>query len=231
VNVILLDTAFMPIDIQMSLNFELTSFLKGLSADKTGQLPQPFAIYLKRGDDRVLLQEFTTDRAPLTAAFQQGIPWLHALGGTNDDPIHTLNQVAQYLKVVTGRKNLLWFSGGMSLPQIAPGIAAAPTATRMRPPYDKLEANRIALYPMDARGLTLTSNYGLHEQYWVYDDIAKATGGQAFYARNNIAAAITRTIEADRNFYTPTYTPNPFTTANSWHTVAIEVAGQSYTVS
>jgi VWFA-related protein len=230
VNVLLLDTAWMPVQMQMDLNAELRHFLDRLGAKEPGQ---PLAIYLKRGDSCVLLQDFTTDRALLDAALHQGIPLLHALGTEYPTPnrdLLTLHEMALALSTVPGRKNLLWFSPGLTLPVVA-DVRVLPSNEEMRPTYDELEAYRISLYLMDVRGLTLRGGSSLRKQYDLEDELSEATGGRAFYGGNDIATATERVVDQDRNFYTLTYSPTDFKNDNSWHKIDIEVDGKGYTLS
>src|SRR6201999_2118587 len=96
-------------------------------------------------------------------------------------------------------KNILWFSGGSSLflhsdpmdPQVAPPLTY-PNQALLRDIYDELEASRIAIYPVDARGLQ-SANVGtnpgraafvISAQQGLMQDIAESTGGTAFYNNN-----------------------------------------------
>src|SRR6201999_1578787 len=97
--------------------------------------------------------------------------------------LDTMHRLALLLGPVQGRKNVLWFSGGSTLflredPQIIEDYA------NWRLLYDELEQERIALYPIDARGLTVNSGWGMIRQHMLMSDMAEATGGQAFYNNN-----------------------------------------------
>ena len=70
-----------------------------------------------------------------------------------------LNQLARYLSAVPGRKNLIWFSGSFpisldpdaTLPN--PYQAMRDYGDQVRETSELLSASRVAVYPVDARGL------------------------------------------------------------------------------
>jgi hypothetical protein len=70
--------------------------------------------------------------------------------------IDTLQQIAVYLSELPGRKNILWFSGGSTL-YLRDDAELYDSSAAWRTLYDELERERIAVYPIDARGLTLYS--------------------------------------------------------------------------
>ena len=93
------------------------------------------------------LQQFAAD----LASFQTDIRVQMTLDAMND--------LAQYLNVIPGRKNLIWFSGSFPL-AIDPDAAQSRSFTAMRNYADdvretasQLATARVAVYPVDARGL------------------------------------------------------------------------------
>jgi VWFA-related protein len=89
--------------------------------------------------------------------------------------LDAMNQLARYLSIVPGRKNLIWFSGSFPV-NILPdttGTLPDPFATmadsedEFRQTVTMLAASQVAVYPVDARGLfnspifsaTTTRNY------------------------------------------------------------------------
>ena len=70
-----------------------------------------------------------------------------------------MQQLARYLSAIPGRKNLIWFSGSFpialdpdtTLP--SPFSAARTYADQIRETSELLSASRVAVYPVDARGL------------------------------------------------------------------------------
>jgi hypothetical protein len=72
--------------------------------------------------------------------------------------LEALNQIAAYFSGVKGRKNLIWFTGGVPVQMFPSGgindLAMMSDYTKdLRKTTDQLAAAQIAVYPVDARGL------------------------------------------------------------------------------
>jgi VWFA-related protein len=221
-NVLVIDLLNMNMPDQMYLNFQLTHFLNHLKDGET------LAIYLKWGRSLLLLQNFTSDRELLLATVKKSLPRFPAPGAEYVSQAEVLRQIAFYLTQLPGRKNVLWFSSGPISNFLLPDPATAPDSTRMRAIYDELETARIAVYPIDARGLTLTGGFGMNRQHFFMNDIAEATGGKAFYNDNDVARIASRVMDTDDSFYTLSYTTHELHFDNKWHKVRVEVGGGSY---
>lgn len=90
--------------------------------------------------------------------------------------LDAMNQLARYLSMIPGRKNLIWFSGSFPvniLPDTTgtlpnPFAVMADSEDEFRQTVTMLAASQVAVYPVDARGLfnspvfsaTTTRNYG-----------------------------------------------------------------------
>lgn len=223
-NILFLDTTTLGIVDQMYLNQQLERFLRTLPAG------QPIAIYARSGEYTLLLQNFTDDHERLLTAIHRAIPHLPKPGALYANDYQTLQQIIAYLSQLPGRKNVLWFSGGSSF-FLKPDAKDMPVGLNLQPLYDALEASRIAIYPIDARGLMASSQSSLFAQHMLMHDMAETTGGQAFYNNNGIAEIATHLVSTGANFYSLTYTPpNPLHN-NKWHKVKVEVEGASYNVS
>jgi VWFA-related protein len=162
--------------------------------------------------------------------------------------LDAMSQLARYLSSIPGRKNLIWFSGSFpisilpDITQTSGGANALPDPFAVVADYEKefrdtvnlLARSQVAVYPIDARGLTnspvfdasTTRNYGrspnrmMQDQNKFFSDtaaehatmsqMAEATGGRAFYNTNGLTQAVATAITDGSNFYTLTYTPaNP----------------------
>ncbi len=70
-----------------------------------------------------------------------------------------MQQLARYLSAIPGRKNLIWFSGSFPITlapdpdQPLPFLAVRTYADDLRKTADLLTAARVAVYPVDARGM------------------------------------------------------------------------------
>ncbi len=221
-NVIVLDITNLEIQDQMWLNHELTHFLNSVPNN------QPLAIYLRSAENCFLVQNFTSDRTLLVNALYKAIPRIPPPGGAQLNDFDTMRQIAIYLGQMQGRKNVIWFSGGSPL-FLRSDADVFENAAKWRDLYDELEQERIAIYPVDARGLTVTSDMGSimgeFGQHTVMEDVARATGGHAFYNTNGMVEAANQVLNTDGSFYTLTYSPKDFHVDNKWHNVKIAVDG------
>jgi VWFA-related protein len=227
-NIILIDIANIDMADQMYLNYELT---KLLNEQPEGQL---LAIYLRAGSGCFLVQNFTSDRKLLLDAVHKAIPRFPPAGHEYLNDFDTLQQMAIALSQLPGRKNVLWFSGGSTVFLIPDAIALQNDAD-WRALYDDLDQERIAIYPIDARGLTVNfSNrmiMAMAAQHTAMNNVAQATGGQGFYDNNGLKEATEHFLSSDTSFYTLTYSPHELHFDNKWHKVRVAVDGGPYHLS
>jgi VWFA-related protein len=223
-NVILLDTTTIDIVDQMFLNQELTKFVKALPANES------LAIYERAADGTIVLQNFTSDHNLLSTAIHRAIPRLRQPGSWYASDLGTLRQIAVFLSQIPGRKNVLWFTGGSNF-YLRADPTSLPSYESMREIYDELETERIALYPIDARGLTVEIRFGMAQQQMMMADMAEATGGQASYNNNGLAQIASRVVDTDADFYTLTYRPDDLKANNKWHKVKVAVDDGPYHLS
>jgi VWFA-related protein len=228
-NVIVLDTTTIDVIDQMYLNQELTKFIEHLPAD------EPLAIYGRAGEYTTLLANFTTDREELLKGIHKAIPKLQQPGAENWTDVETLDQIARYLSQYPGRKNVLWFEGGSNFflkDNPADPSDGTMVGVNLQPLYDELDAARVALYPIDVRGLMVDINPSVPDQQMLMEEQANATGGRAVFNTNGIALAAKRILDTDASFYTLTYDPHDVKFDNKWHKVKVEVEGGGpYTLS
>jgi VWFA-related protein len=226
-NIVLIDIANIDMADQMYLNYELTQFL---SERPEGQ---PLAIYLRAGSGCFLVQNFTSDRKLLLDAVHKAIPRFPPHGRKYLTDFDTLRQIVVSLSQLPGRKNVLWFSGG-STRFLIPNAIPLQDDAAWRELYDELDQERIAIYPIDGRGLLVVDLWSamvLGQQHMAMSDVAQATGGQAFYNNNGLKEITEHLLDSDSSFYTLTYSPRNLHFDNKWHKVRVEVAGASYHLS
>ncbi len=223
-NILVLDTTNIQIEDQMYLSFQLTKFLETFPAGAS------LAIYGRSGAHSVLLQNFTTDRNLLLTAVTHSLPRFLPPGRAYLSDLATLQQIADTFGDLPGRKNVIWFTGGSTL-FLRPDATTVPDPDRWRRLYDQLEASRIAIFPVDARGLTTYSDDSLARQHFLMQDVATATGGTAFFNSNGLTRITTHLLSTGGSFYTLTYRPRNYHEDRKWHKVAITVDGPGYTLS
>jgi VWFA-related protein len=156
--------------------------------------------------------------------------------------LDAMSQLARYLSTIPGRKNLIWFSGSFPISILPDTTSTLPDPFAVVADYEKefrdtvnlLARSQVAVYPIDARGLTnspvfdaaTSRNYTRNPARMTQDlnkfstdtaaehdtmrQMAEATGGHAFYNTNGLTQAVATAINDGSNFYTLTYTPaNP----------------------
>jgi VWFA-related protein len=225
-NIIVIDITHLNIPDQMYLNYELTRFINHLPPD------QPIAIYWSTGPVTVPLQSFTSDRALLLAAVHKALPHFPPIGRFYYSDFSTLHQIAVDLGQVPGRKNILWFSGGSTL-FLQPDPTVLQSGYDYRYIYDELESSRIAIYPIDARGLSVTEPFHIWAGHALMNDIAETTGGHAYYNNNGLDKIAATWLDKAGDFYTLTYSPANFRLDRKWHKVHVKLTGEyaNYTLS
>lgn len=237
-NVILIDTNTLDMAPQIYLYDQLNRFIDELPPN------QPLAIYHRWGDYTLLLQDFTADRELLHKAVRKAIPRLRIPGHATYSDIDTLKQILSYVRTLPQRKNVLWFNGGSNAFLRPPPSDDSNLETegerqfinQLRDVYDELEAARVSLYPIDARGMANLGpdpdqNRARFEQHSVSSDMAQATGGKAYYNDNGLRQIAAQVITNDASYYTLTYSPDNLRLDNKWHKIRVKVEGHSYDLS
>lgn len=232
-NVLLIDTNTVEIGEQIYLYDQLKRFIQTLPSN------EPVAICHHWGDYTLLLQDFTADHDLLLAALRKAIPRLQVPGHETYSDLDTLKQIETYFGEIPGRKNVLWFAGGSNLVLFRdPSGAEMQYDHDFRPVYDRLEADRIALYPIDARGLFYTGVVPRHaldmrllDQQSLMKGMAIATGGRAFYSNNGLRQIASQIVADDGSYYTLTYSPDDVHLNSKWHRVKVAVDEPSFQLS
>jgi VWFA-related protein len=228
VNALLFDTTTIGIVDQMCLFQQMKQFVNNLPAG------EPVAIFTRAGSVTIELASFTDDHATLLAAIRKAIPRLQQPGAWMASDLDTLQQIAGYMYQVPGRKNLLWFTSGSNMLLGPDPMSVTMDAAARRAIYDLLESERIAIYPIDARGLTVVFGRAAMvtatQQMQMRQDAA-ATGGAAYVNTNGLAQATQHILATDGNYYTLSYTPNDLKSNSKWHRVEMKLVNAHYDLS
>jgi len=191
-----------------------------------------------------LVQGFTSDRERLHAAilskgagphfpkvFLDGRSFGYEDAGA---ALSNLKFLADYLRGIPGRKNLLWLSSEFPIPA-GPGMTGHNSDTGVgggfssstlqindltlllrkgiKETYSALATSQVALYPVDLKGVAPVSQTGVvgggdtttDDQHM--DTIAGATGGHAYHGNNRLKELIDKAVENGENYYSLTYSP------------------------
>ncbi len=163
--------------------------------------------------------------------------------------LNVLKFIAAHLAQVPGRKNLVWLSGGFPL------LFGNQTTSQFTENFsDEMDAAvralsdaSVAVYPVDARGLTTpkgfsasqsappmtrggrpgipkapTNNYQ-NDVHMTMQDLAERTGGHAFYNTNDLSGAIHQAVEDSTLTYTLGFYPEDEKHNREFHKLKVEV--------
>ena len=140
--------------------------------------------------------------------------------------LDALNLLGRYLGNLPGRKNLIWFSGSFPVnilpnPDIEnPFAVVASSEQEFRETTTLLSRAQVAVYPIDARGITTepmlnvansgstytksptafgkdlqTFSQNNADEHGTMEDMAKATGGHAYINTNGLKEAVEKAID------------------------------------
>ena len=155
------------------------------------------------------------------------------------DTLDALNLLARSLAVVPGRKNLIWISAGFP-------FDLSTNAPQLQKTAALLAATRIAVYPVDVRGvMTMTADGATRgseisrlEAYETSSgqddenmsivetllDTAKLTGGKAYINKNDLQAAINDGMETGASYYSLAYRPANANWDGKFRKIAVKTA-------
>jgi len=235
--VILLDALNAGVQTQMELRQQLIDCLKHL------QPGTPVALFQVDTEMR-LIQGFTTDPKALfeAASSKRDEPsLLRPIRGSRDEyrRVRTdilragFQMMGRYLAGFPGRKSLIWLTGAIPAPYLSDPLGTSFgksfkddfTVLDASPNdlVDALTLSRVAVYPVDARGLQTPPQYQASNrgrpgpytnmrfesrqafQHMDLDNIADSTGGRAYYNTNGLKQVITAIINNGSNYYTLAY--------------------------
>ncbi len=227
--------------------------MAAVKTKKNRALPSPFDN--SASDDAMATQMDISD-ADAAAAIQefQGQQASFQTDIRNRVTLEALNQIAAYLSGIKGRKNLIWFTGGMPIQVFPQGgtndLASMTDYTRdVRRTTDMLTAAQIAVYPVDARGITTTPgasvvsgpkgfangrgdsmgksisafNMKNSQEHLGMEAIAAATGGVAYYNTNGLKEAVNKAINNGENYYALSYVPPDPKFDGIFHKITVKV--------
>jgi len=229
--VLLLDLLNIGVDDQPGARQQLLKFMR------SKPLGTRFAIFVL-SDGLYLVQGFTEDRNRLADAVDPKSPHSHVprifLYAENNQAYFStpraLIQIAKFLADLPGHKNVIWISASFPsvlMPSSDPPTEGMSSDEEIKEATDTLARGQIAVYPVDVRGVALThvmarpsdgpagpamatttDSPALNATYMTEDEIARATGGRAFYGTNDLATALAEATETGGRYYTLTYSPS-----------------------
>jgi VWFA-related protein len=250
-NVLLMDALNTPLADQMYVREQMLEYAK--------KAPEGARIAIFGLSNRLyLLQGVTSDPAVVKAAAQmfmaEKAPVPPQLRGWYT--LAAIDELARYLAGLPGRKNLIWFAGSFNLGIVPDGDrenrfgSPASFADDAKQTASLLTRSRVAVYPIDARGLFSNPELSagvalppgaqtLGPRAWQISDgkflgqradekitmntLAKSTGGKAFYDTNGLKDALQQAIHNGSNYYTLAYAPTDRKWDGRYRSVRVEL--------
>jgi VWFA-related protein len=193
------------------------------------------------------LQQFTAD----VAAFQIDMRVRMTLDA--------LQELGRYLSAIPGRKNLIWFSGSFPIALdpddtlMSPFQAMRDYSDDARETANLLSAARVAVYPVDARGLmplpAFEASYKgsgnaarggnvakdnskfmqkTRNEQATMQQIAEQTGGQDYVNTNGLKEAVASAVENGSSYYTVGYVPSADKLNGQFHKIQLKLDAGGY---
>src|SRR5262249_44265724 len=157
-----------------------------------------------------VIREFTPDRESLEQKLRKWKPAMDVLPPERKIEVlrQEIEQIAGHVAAIPGRKNLIW---------IAYRFPITP------PVLQKLKTGDVAVYPVDAHGSVI----GLQSEKDAANSplraLAAATGGVAYFDRDDLDVAIREAIDDGRSNYTLGFYPSGDDQRSRLHQIAVSV--------
>lgn len=133
--------------------------------------------------------------------------------------LRAVQQLGRYLSGMPGRKNLIWFAGSFPVTVLPNPDLADPYrfvheyGKELADTADQLTAGQVALYPIHSEGLVVASTnlrqtmMLLSNSQLNMEELARETGGKAFYNTNGLGDAMVNAIDNGSHYYSLSYSP------------------------
>lgn len=222
-----------PVDIivldEINTRFEDMAFarysLKKYLDAQPGKLNQPTMLVAVDLHHLSVLKDYTQDKASILAALDQHLsqyPWHLDSASWKAEQFSaafaSLMQAAEATIGHPGHKNMIWI--GRGFPYVRTDTMLPEDAAQLSDSIElcvnMLGDARVTLYTVDPAGvpasvasdedgMEIDDPFGGNFQF---NDIAAATGGKAFFGRNDVNVEIGTSVRNGASFYTLSYTPS-----------------------
>jgi hypothetical protein len=164
-----------------------------------------------------VIREFTQDRESLEQTLRKWRPTMDVIPEElKVDVLHQeIEQITDHVAAIPGRKNLIW---------VAYHFPISP------PVLQKLKTADVAVYPVDAHGSVIGLKSEKEMADWPLRMLAAATGGVAYYDRDDLDVAIREAIDDGRSNYTLGFYSSGDDRASLVHQVAVRVTRPGVTL-
>jgi len=158
--------------------------------------------------------------------------------------LQALKDISHAVSGFRGRKNVIWLSEEFPVyfgPQMNASDPSASARNYFEVMHDTaglLSSAQISIYPIDVRGLisgltTASSGGGdrgneriraIEDLHIEMDNLARETGGRAYYDSNDLKLAMQRSIENGSHYYTIAFVPQRQNWDSKYHHIKIHLA-------
>ncbi len=166
--------------------------------------------------------------------------------------LEAMQQLARYVQAIPGRKNVIWFSGSFPLTIFGDlSMGGQDFQEEVEKTANMLSAAQVAIYPIGAQGLAPDRQFDFsgpqppkiasvtaEEQMTqrnaataAMDELARDTGGEAFYNTNGLNDALDRVLNHGTHYYTLSYSPPDKKMDGRLRHIEVKVSGATYHLS
>jgi VWFA-related protein len=210
--------------------------------------PADRVAFFSLGNELEVLHNFGDDPARLVKTFAKFRPPFVQSQTTRESTIartlQAMETIAHHVSGFPGRKNLVWVSSafplvtGLDTDADEPsGPLSSQSLSQMRNFADQirhvaliLNNADLAIYPVDARGLLSARPAQADANIYAMQEIARRTGGRAFFERNDLDTGIRQVIDGSRVSYALGYYPSAVRADWSFHPITVRVRRPGLTV-
>lgn len=155
-----------------------------------------------------------------------------ALDARVEGTVQALSQIANYLAGVPGRKSLIWVTAGFPNfvdSRVIPGATSGEReyTSQIDRAIRKLNDADVAVYPVDARGLSLGNPYLTIP---TLQEFAGRTGGKGYFNRNDLDRGMRAALDDQLSSYTLGYYAPGKEGQSSLHRISVRVRRSGITV-
>lgn len=183
----------------------LNGFTPGVPLSANPMAPSSAPNSAERGGGKSV---FASDKGPSVRMEEE-----YYLQRRIDVTLATLLSIATHITGASHRNSIIWITAGLPLRSDEDG--------RVRRALDAINDANIALYPIDARGLSPNPHAAIDDL--VMQSFADSTGGQAFYNRNDLDVAIQEAMAAPRSTYLLGFYLEPADMDGHFHKLRVSV--------
>lgn len=166
------------------------------------------------------------------------------VGARNELTLQAFQHLARYLSGIPARKNVVWFADSFPVSFAPDSKVHTPNhQMHVQQTSDMLTAAQVAIYPVSARGLIGDPSYDIafntsQELFLEYatsqtnmEDLARETGGRAFYNTNALDRAMASAIDEGTHYYTLAYAPGNEQNDGKYRRIEVKLSENTYKLS